>query len=354
MNGSARSVKVLQKVSPAQFRDEIYAARQPVVLKGLVDHWPAVAAGRESPDAVADYISGFDAGTRVETILGRPEIDGKFFYNENLDGLNFATLPETISKSARRILSFRGEARPPTIYLQSVSIPEYLPGFQDANRIPVVDPSVEARIWMGNRVTVQTHFDLKENIACVIAGRRRFTLFPPSQTPNLYPGPFELTLSGPPVSMVQLDAPDIEKYPRFSEALQHAQVADLEPGDAIYIPYFWWHHVRALDDLNVLVNYWWNDADPDIGSPYDALLHAILKIRDLPENQREAWRTMFGSYAFGEHGDPVAHLPDEKRGLLGAHSLPVRQQIRKILLESIARDGKVAAQRQLRSADDDG
>ena len=37
-------------------------------------------------------------------------------------------------------------------------------------------------------------------------------------------------------------------------------VADLEPGDAIYIPALWWHAVQATGELNVLVNYWWNEA----------------------------------------------------------------------------------------------
>ena len=337
MSDAIAPIRVVSDVTAEIFRDEILAAAQPVVLKGLVSHWPAVREGRNSAEAIVDYLRRFDAGSAVETVIGRPEIGGRFFYNDTMDGLNFAKMPETIGASAKRILAFRAEVDPPTIYVQSAAIAEFLPGFELENQLELVDASVPARIWMANRVTVQTHFDLKDNIACVVSGRRRFTLFPPTATPSLYPGPFELTLAGPPVSMVRLEEPDYDRYPNFRQALDVAVTAELEPGDAVYIPYFWWHHVRALDDINILVNYWWNDTDLDLGSPFDAMLHALLAIRDLPRNQRDAWQTMFDHYVFQKDGDPVAHLAPEARGRLGAHNPFMRLAIRKNLIESIAR-----------------
>lgn len=331
------AIPVAENVTFEQFRDELFPAGEPVVLKGLVREWPAANRGRTSPEAIADYVNRFDQGKPVETIFGPPEIEGKFFYNERLDGLNFEKRPESVGVAIRRILESRGRHRPPSIYIQSAPIPDCLPGFARENLLELVHASVVPRIWIGNRLTVQTHFDLQENLACVIAGRRRFTLFPPQQTPNLYPGPFELTLAGPPVSMVRLEEPDFERYPGFRDALAHAQTAELEPGDVLYIPYFWWHHVTTHDDLNILVNYWWNDAEPDLGKPFDALLHALLAVRDLPERQRDAWRMMFNHYAFHEHGDPVAHLPPSARGALGRHDAERRQQIRMALIGSLGR-----------------
>jgi hypothetical protein len=338
-------MKIVEGLTPEKFRDEIRPANVPTVFRGLAAHWPAVREGLQSTRAIADYLRRFDEGRPVETIFGSPEIEGKFFYNEKLDGLNFERRPEPIGASVDRILAAAQQGKPPSIYVQSVPIRDCLPAFSEENRLAIVAASVSPRIWIGNRLTVQTHFDLSENVACVVAGRRRFTLFPPEQTPTLYPGPFELTLAGPPVSMVRLEDPDLERYPRFSEALEHALVADLEPGDAIYIPYFWWHHVQTLDDLNILVNYWWNDAQADLGSPFDALLHAILAIRDMPPSQCAAWRVMFAHYAFGENGDPVEHLPPGARGALGAHDPRMRQQIRMMLLNSIARQAGLRPQR---------
>jgi len=334
-------VEVLDRVSAGQFRDRVVPGNTPVLLKGQVADWPAVHAGAASDARLADYIRTFDRGRRVETIVGRADIGGRFFYNDSMTGLNFDKRRERIGRSLDRILEMAGNDEPSSIYVQSVPITEYLPGFDAENVLDLVADGTAPRIWIGNRVRVQTHFDLRENVACVVAGHRRFTLFPPSQTPNLYPGPFELTLSGPPVSMVELEAPDLDRYPRFEAALEYALVADLEPGDALYIPYFWWHHVQAEDDFNVLVNYWWNDAGQELGSPYDAMLHAVLAIRDMPERQRQAWRTMFDTYVFGAVDDPVGHLPEPVRGPLGTHDADVRQRIRMILIASLGKQAGI-------------
>jgi hypothetical protein len=171
----------------------------------------------------------------------------------------------------------------------------------------------------------------------VVAGRRRFTLFPPDQLSNLYAGPFDFTLSGPPVSMVDLRNPDLDRYPRFAQALEQAQVAELGPGDALYIPYFWWHHVESLESFNVLVNYWWNPARTLGGSPFDVLLHGILTLRDLPPAQREAWRIVFDHYVFQRSGDPMAHLPPEHRGMLGPMTPERAREIKAILVKLLSK-----------------
>lgn len=335
-----RRVKSTGAISPEEFREEVFPGNEPVLLKGQVANWPSVRAGLDSHAACVRYIRQFDLGKAVDTNFGQAEIGGRFFYNEKLDGLNFTRKSRSISGSMEKILGQANRDRPQAIYIQSVPVKEHMPGFEQENPLDIAPTAAAARIWIGNRATVQAHFDMKENIACVLAGRRRFTLFPPEQTPNLYPGPFELTLAGPPVSMVNLADPDFETHPNFRQAMQHATIAELEPGDALYIPYFWWHHVEALEDFNVLVNYWWDDAKAGLGSPFDVLLHALLSIRDLPPRQRQAWKTMFNHYIFNEAGDALAHLPRQARGTLGEHDEKTRQHIRGILLNSLAMQAK--------------
>ena len=93
--------------------------------------------------------------------------------------------------------------------------------------------------------------------------------------------------------------------------------AVLEPGDAIYLPFHWWHGVESLEPVNAFVNYWWNPAPAHLGSPYDALLAALTSLRGLPDDQRAVWRSLFDHYVFGANGDPAAHLPPDVKGILG-------------------------------------
>jgi hypothetical protein len=318
------------------FREEIMPAGKPTVLQGLVDSWPAVQAGRESARALADYLRGFDRGKPVAVLEGPPSIRGHFFYRDDLRGLNFERKPASIGDTLERLLAQLDDPNPPALYIESTPTPEYLPPFAAANANPLLPPSVAPRIWIGNTLLVQPHFDLSSNIACVVGGRRRFTLFPPEQVANLYVGPFEFNVSGLPISMVNVNSPDLDRHPRFAEAMKTASSAELGPGDALYIPYGWWHQVESLTPFNVLVNYWWNEAR-QAGSPFDCLLHGMLTLRDLPAEQRVLWRAMFEHYVFSDPDEALSHLTREQRRMLGPPSPERTQAIRAILARAFSR-----------------
>ncbi len=321
----------------ATFRNEIVPNNRPAVLRGLIKHWPAVQAGLRSPRALCDYIKGFDSGRSVDMLLGDPSIQGRFFYNEDLTGLNFERRPEKISAVLERLLDCANDAGAPAISIQSASVNDFLPHFADQNATNLAHASAVPRIWIGNAITVATHYDISDNIACVVGGRRRFTFFPPEQIGNLYVGPIHFTPAGQPVSMVAVDEPDLVRYPRYQQALALAQTAELEPGDAVYIPYFWWHHVKSLEPFNVLINYWWDAANVHFGSPYDCLLHAFMTLRHLPANQRAAWRAVFDHYVFQTDGDAVAHLRPERRGALAPMTPELAAHIKSALLKRLQR-----------------
>jgi hypothetical protein len=325
-----------ERVDRARFADEIRPLGQPAVLRGLVADWPAVRAARQSAQALVDYLKRFAVAREVPLLLGPPEIEGRFFYREGLRALNFTRAAAPLPAFLDRLLATADAPHPEALAVQSEPVPDLLPGFRAENDIALLDPPAIPRAWLGNRVRVAAHFDVKENIGCVVAGRRRFTLFPPDQIANLYPGPFELTPAGTPVSLVDPAAPDLERFPRFADAMAVAQTATLEPGDAIYIPYHWWHAVDSLEPVNLFVNYWWNAAMPGLGAPYDALLNAFLALRHLPPEQRAAWRLMFDHYIFCTDGDPAAHLPPDARGVMGAPTPEQLRLIREMLKQALS------------------
>jgi hypothetical protein len=321
-------------VDHARFHGEIRPAREPVIMRSLAADWPGVAAAKRGARAMAEYLLGFGPSRTVRGIVLPPESEGRFFYDAEMRGLNFTTHEDRLSAFLGELLHLADEARPKGVAVQSEKIPELLPGFAEVNAMPLL-PGVVPRIWIGNRIRVAPHYDLMENVGVCLAGRRRFTVFPPEQLANMYPGPFELTPAGTPVSMVDPAAPDLERYPRYPEAWSQARQATLEPGDAIYLPYGWWHGVEALEPLSILVNYWWNEAPEGSGGGYDALLHAMLAYRHLPEDERAVWRIMFEHYIFG--ADPAAHLPEHAKGIMGPPSPRLFAQMKAILKGIFAR-----------------
>lgn len=330
----AGAIEEYGDVDPARFHGEILPAARPAVLRGLVADWPVVREGRASPEALVQYMARFDRGKPMGAMIGPPRINGRFFYNEDLSSFNFRKEQVKLSGALDFMLSSAEDEKPAGIAVQSVPVRENLPGFEEENGLPLLD-GVEPRVWIGNAVTIAAHHDPSENIACVAAGRRRFTLFPPDQVANLYPGPFELTPAGATISMVDFDAPDFELYPRFREALDASLTAELEPGDAIFIPYLWWHHVRSVEKVNMLVNYWWTPPPEGRGRPYDALFHAMLAIKDMSPAHRDAWRAMFEYYVFQADGTPGAHLSPDRRGVMGELGEAAARNLRASLMRTL-------------------
>ena len=319
-------------------RHEVFDSARPAVLRGLVKDWPIVAAAGRSAQQVVEYLRRFDSGAPVDAIMTPPEVAGRVFYDEGMNGFNFVRNRLPIAAVAEQVLRYAAFSHPPAVAAQSALIRDCLPGFTAENRLSVLGDTVLPRIWLGNAITTPTHLDEWNNIGCAVSGRRRFTLFPPEQIANLYIGPLDFAPTGAPMSLVRLHQPDFTKFPRFRVALAAACSAELSPGDAIYIPPLWWHHVESLDKVNLLVNYWWHgQAGESAGgaSSFLALLHAVLSVRQLSPETRQAWRALFEHYVFGAQDEVDAHIPPARRGVLGALSNEELQRARAQILERL-------------------
>lgn len=330
-----RQIEEWQGVDKAVFENEIFPTNQPAVLRGLLRDWPAVRAGRQSQTSVVDYFKRCDTGGIVTAMVGPPEIQGRLFYTDDFQSFNFGSKEFSVSTALDTFVSLADEAQPPAIALQAMHVPDIMPAFLPDNTMPLLASDIAPRVWISNRSMIAAHFDNNHNIACVVSGRRRFTVFPPEQVGNLYIGPLLKTPGGTPISTVDLREPDFTKFPRFRQALESAQEAVLEPGDAIYIPILWWHGVESLEALNILVNYWWSDTLPAHHKPILALIHCVALMSGLPDDQREVWRTLFNYFAFREEGDPAAHLPSDLRDVLGDLSSTDRDQVLAFVAERL-------------------
>ncbi|KQN40866.1 cupin [Sphingomonas sp. Leaf407] len=312
------------------------SATGPFVVRGLVADWPLVQAAKRSSQAARDYLIDHHRDVPFTVSVGRPGSGGRLFYDDAM-AMNFATvrarLPDVLGEIGRGETS--DDPRP--IYLASIDMRGFFDGLDEANRVDLGTREPLASIWIGTRTRIAAHNDQPDNLACVAAGRRRFTLFPPDQFRNLHLGPLDNTPAGRAVSMVDFDDPDPTRFPRFAEALAHAQVAELAPGDAIHIPALWWHHVEGLAPFNILVNYWWRDQPRWLGQPQDALHHAILAVRDLPDDQKRYWRALFDHYVFDADDGVTAHIPPGGRGVLDPLTAASADRLRNFLLRQLAK-----------------
>jgi hypothetical protein len=305
-----------RNVTRSIFEEEIAPAGVPVLLRGIVSDWPVVAATKHSAAALGNYLKAQDSGALVETLVGQTEMKGRYFYNADLSGFNYEKGATSLSSIVDQLLKMADAAPQLMIYAGSAPSSEAVPGFASDNPMPLLAPEIEPRLWLGNSSRVAAHYDNSRNIACCVAGKRRFTLFPPDQIGNLYLGPLEFTMAGPPASMIDFQDPDYDRYPKFREAEKAAMIADLEPGDALYMPALWWHHVEAEGPFNLLVNYWW--MPPNAGSVFESVMLALLNLRDQPDTDKRAWMAFFEHYVFGPNATLVSdHLPEHWQTVTG-------------------------------------
>ena len=316
---------------------DIVSEGKPVVFRGLFKDWPFVRAALQSDEDAVAYLDQFYNGRPVSTVVAPPSEQGRFFYRADSKQFNFQTSDQSLSNVLKGLLKQRQAEQPLGIAMQAISAANCLPGIEEENPNPLVPEGTRARVWIGNSATVAPHFDSAENIAAVAVGRRRFVLFPPDQTPNLYPGPLDVTPANVPISMVPLENPDLERFPRYREAMDAAMVAELDPGDAIYIPYMWWHGVQSLAPFNVLMNYWWSRDELGATYPYGALLHVAYTLYgDMPPAQRRAWRALYDHYVFQSGGDPMEAISPPHRhspGKTGSEKIAKLKQALRDLLD---------------------
>jgi len=318
---------------------ELLASGQPAVLRGLVRDWPLVRKGLESDTQARQYIASFYNDRPIDFSYGGPEARSRAFYQDDFSALNFSVRRGQLDRVLEEIGQHLADDPPPMYYVASLPLDYCLPGMKAEHDLAFRDHGVDPppSIWIGNRTIASCHYDAPNNVACVAVGRRRFTVFPPEQIFNLYPGPLDPTPGGQAVSTVDFAHPEFERYPRFREALAAGMSAELDPGDAIFVPSMWWHHVEGLSPFNTLVNYWWSSAPAFVPTPMNALLHAMWTVRDLPERERLAWQGVFEYYVFGPPGRAGEHLPEKSRGMLNPFDETRARQLRAFLINKLNR-----------------
>lgn len=340
---TSRELKVLHGIDKNAIPfDELFAGNQPVLMKNVVHDWPLVQAGKTSSHSVMDMLSEHDSGKPVIVYQGESDIKARFGYSADYTGLNYTAVRSTLTETFDKIATQLDQDEHDFLYINSLRLDQGFPLLAREHSLTFNHPDFErntplAKIWLGTESVAAAHFDQPRNIACCVQGKRRFTLYPPEQIHNLYPGPMNLTPGGQVVSVIDPEQDNDEIFPKFARAREAAIVVDLEPGDALYYPSLWWHEVQALERFNVMINFWWRVGEPFLGNPMDALMHAILSVRDLPEAEKAAWKHVFEYYIFNTRGVTHQHLPKVKHDPIVDIDDNTARQLRAVLLKNLNR-----------------
>lgn len=224
--------------SPEVFAREYVARSRPVILRGALDDWPAMRRWSY------DYFRRRFGEREVTAVRAR---NGAMYDPES--GLNYETI------RLADYVDLLESGRPVDLYLV-LRVHEAMPElFDDVVRPPYCRDVkwFRSKFFLGGYGTKGLlHRDLPENLYAQIFGRKRFVLLDRRETRRVHRHSF---LSGVPnFSPVDVEAPDYARYPRFRGA--PLWVADLEPGDLLYIPRLWWHSAHGLSH-GASVNQWW-------------------------------------------------------------------------------------------------
>ncbi|XP_033711655.1 HSPB1-associated protein 1 isoform X3 [Tursiops truncatus] len=113
----------------------------------------------------------------------------------------------------------------------------------------------ESTLWIGSMgAHTPCHLDTYGcNLVFQVQGRKRWHLFPPEDTPFLYPTriPYEESSVFSKINVVN---PDLKRFPQFWKARRH--MVTLSPGQVLFVPRHWWHYVESIDPVTVSINSW--------------------------------------------------------------------------------------------------
>lgn len=107
------------------------------------------------------------------------------------------------------------------------------------------------------------HFDEQHNLFAQLTGRKRVRLFSPYNWHRMYVFPnghpcdrhAQFPLPSTPGSTVLDNSEDRYRYPQFASIEGEEMYTDLEPGEVLFIPQYWFHQMEGLSE-NVSLSWW--------------------------------------------------------------------------------------------------
>jgi hypothetical protein len=227
------------RISRAEFRERYYATNRPVILTGLMagsrmlDRWNPEYLRRTCGQSMVEIMAGRAQDPRYEVHSSNHKKEVRF--EDYIQMVTAGGASNDCYLVANNGLLGRPEMKP--LYDDVYMFPEYLERSRGDGQV---------FFWFGPSGTVTPlHHDIMNVLMAQVYGRKTVILISPDQTHRLYNwiGVY---------SEVDPERPDYDRFPLY----RHVKAAKvtLTPGEALFIPVGWWHHVRSLE-VSITVSY---------------------------------------------------------------------------------------------------
>nr|XP_051704285.1 tRNA wybutosine-synthesizing protein 5 isoform X3 [Oryctolagus cuniculus] len=280
MAGQRVPVPRLEGVSEEQFLRDLYPQRKPLVLEGI-DLGPCTSKW------TVDYLSQIggkkDVKVHVAAVAQMDFISKNFVYRT----LPFDELVQRAAEEKHKeffISEDVADIRKQFPLLEAdIKFPNFFKKEQFFSSVFRISSS-GLQLW--------THYDVMDNFLIQVTGKKRVVLFSPRDAQYLY-------LSGTKSEVLNIDNPDLAKYPLFSKARRYE--CSLKAGDVLFIPALWFHNIIS-EEFGVGVNVFWKhlpsecydktdtygNKDPTAASRAAQILDRALKtLAELPEEYKD-------------------------------------------------------------------
>jgi len=159
---------------------------EPCIFKGALSDCALVTAAKQSDEAAMSYLRSFDSQKPLFYYNAKADADTRFFYTKEMDGFNYATSYASVTEFFDSLMREKQKPSGDSFYVGSAELEDHFPDLLNKNELMLSGDVFEKHpasigIWLGNRTTAVAHYDVSNNIAASVVGRRRFTLFPPEQ-----------------------------------------------------------------------------------------------------------------------------------------------------------------------------
>uniref|UniRef100_A0A182MYC5 JmjC domain-containing protein n=1 Tax=Anopheles dirus TaxID=7168 RepID=A0A182MYC5_9DIPT len=241
---TTNTIAVLQCPSLEFFGSNCYDRKEPAILKGIIDDWPAmerwhdpnylltVAGERTVPIEIGSQYSSDDWSQKLMKF--------REFIEQSI--CSEASAPADGSEHRAAYLAQHDLFDQIPTLRRDIAVPDY---------IGRTDPRPRIKAWLGPKGTVSPlHTDPCHNLLCQVFGAKIILLARPEDTARLYPHEHFILNN---TSQVDARRPDYERFPLARDVSFHRLT--LRRGDVLYIPPGWWHYVESLSP-SFSVSFW--------------------------------------------------------------------------------------------------